>query len=79
MPTTMADVLASILRVEDSDNRLSPKDLGLAIADKFPPSLINEHGNALAAFVERANPDKHLGADRLAELIVAEFRLDKVG
>jgi hypothetical protein len=75
--TTLTNTLAGIIRNVDGDNSMRPRDLGYAIADKFPPFIINQHGNDIAAFVERTNPDKQIGASALAELIVAEFDLDE--
>jgi hypothetical protein len=74
---TMTDALAGIIRQIDGDNTLSPTDLGEAIAMKLPPFYQTLRGRDLIAFVERTNPDKRLGASRLAELIVAEFDLDE--
>jgi hypothetical protein len=77
MTTTAMDALAGIIRQVDGNNALSPTDLGWEIASKMPPFFLNGYGQALADFVERTNPDKRMGAGRLAELIVAEFRLDE--
>lgn len=77
MTATIVDVLASFIRTTDNDNTMSPHDLGVAVADTFPPFFINKYGNDLIAFVERTNPDKKMGAGRLAELIVAEFGLNE--
>ena len=76
--TTTTDALAGIIRTLDGLNTLSARDLGWAIAAKMPPFFYNGYGEAMAAFVERVDPDRpesRMGADRLAELIAAEFNL----
>jgi hypothetical protein len=75
--TQTVQALAGLIRQVDGDNTLSATDLGHELAGKFPPFFANQHGAALVAFVERTNPDKTLGAGQLAELILAEFDLDK--
>lgn len=75
--TTVIDAMAGLIRQVDEDNTLTPTDLGEAIAMKLPPFYTSLRGRDLIAFVERINPDKTMGAGHLAELIVAEFNLDK--
>lgn len=69
--------LAALIREIDGDNLMSPVDLGATLASR----LCVFHGDLYAvdviAFVERTNSDKRMGAGKLAELIVAEFDLDK--
>ncbi len=77
MTTKTIDAMAGIIRQVDGDNLLSPTDLGEAVAMKLPPFYTTLRGRDLIAFVERTNPDKRMGAGQLAELIVAEFRLDE--
>ena len=75
--STVTDAMAGIIRQVDGDNTLTPTDLGEAIAMKLPPFYTTTRGRDLIAFVERSNPNKRLVAGALAELIVAEFDLDK--
>jgi hypothetical protein len=79
MTASVTDAMAGIIRQVDGNNTLSATELGRAITAKFPPFFGNQHGADLIALVERTNPDKAMGAGRLAELIVAEFDLDKEG
>jgi hypothetical protein len=71
------DLAATIRRI-DGDNTLDPHDLGRLLAEHEPlrRKVIDTE---LAAFVERTNPRKDVGAGALAELIVAEFELDGEG
>ena len=79
MATTMTDALAQIIRKMDGNNDRSPQQVGqfaaLFLARRDLIGL--EQTPAVIAFVERTNPDKRMGAGRLAELIVTEFRLDE--
>ncbi len=77
MTTRTADALAGIIRAVDGDNTLSAGDLGWEIATRVCPSRLDLYGTDFVKFVERTNPDKAMGAGQLAELIVAEFDLDK--
>ena len=78
MTHNVIDALAGIIRQVDGNNQLSPTDLGKAIVAKMPPFIQNTHGLGMISFVERINPNKTMSAGLLAELIVAEFGLDKV-
>lgn len=78
MDITPTDKIAHHIRDVDGGNQLTARELGSRLASRL-------HGDGhfvstadLVPFVERTNPDKRLDADRLAELIVAEFQLDKV-
>lgn len=73
--TNIINDLAQFIRRVDGDNALSPAALGWEIVGWLPPIF----GADVVGFVERTNPDKRLGAGRLAELIVAEFKLDEEG
>ncbi len=67
--------IAALIREVDGDNKLSPKDLGWAIAAPVTNGVEDLEPIEVARFVELTNPDKRLGAGALAELIVAEFNL----
>jgi hypothetical protein len=56
---------------------MSPVNLGATLASRLCVFYSDLEVIDVIAFVERANPDKRLGAGSLAELIVAEFDLDK--
>lgn len=79
MTITVTDALAGIIRQVDNDNTMPASSLGREIAWHHcaPKSLARTSAADVAAFVERTNPDKRMGAGELAELIVAEFDLDK--
>ncbi|GAA0494182.1 hypothetical protein Ade02nite_20590 [Paractinoplanes deccanensis] len=62
--------LVNLIRDVDGDNSLSSYELGLELYYRLGVT-------GVVGFVERTNPDKRLGAGQLAELIVAEFNLDK--
>ena len=77
MSVSLADEIAQHIRAVDGGNQLTARELGQRLASRL-------HGDGhfvptadLVPFVERTNPDKRLGAGALAELIVAEFRLDE--
>lgn len=77
MNMTVTDEIAQHIRAVDGGNQLAAREVGQRLASRL-------HGDGhfvptaeLAPFVERTNPDKCMGADALAELIVAEFRLDE--
>lgn len=73
------DDIAEVIREIDGDNDLPAVQLGKKLSETlYRRSLIgvNRMG-AVVAFVISTNPDKALTPDRLAELIVAEFDLDK--
>ncbi|MGX6604822.1 hypothetical protein ACWKSP_22240 [Micromonosporaceae bacterium Da 78-11] len=72
---TLTNDIAAIIREVDGDNQLTPMQLGYRIVVNLPQPP--EFGGDLIRFVERTNPDKKMGAGRLAELLVAEFDLDK--
>ena len=77
--TNIVDDIAQHIRIVDGGNRLTPGELGAALANhlvqRCGPFII--FAADVVEFVERTNPDKKLGAGHLAELIVAEFDLDK--
>lgn len=82
MTKTIND-LAAMIRQVDSDNTMSAAALGRRIgwylADLYDVEDMDARSASVGevvAFVERTNPDKQLGAGRLAELIVAEFNLE---
>ena len=77
MSTHPADTIAAVIREVDGANRLSPADLGATLAGRLIPFYSDLDAEDVIAFVERANPDKKMGAGRLAELIIAEFDLDE--
>jgi len=73
---SLVDEIAQIIRVADGNNRAKPETLAMAIEDGLQDLDIYTVGwKPLAEFLQRSNPDKQIGAGRLAELIVAEFRL----
>ena len=74
---TPARIIAGLIRHRDSDNRATASALGAEIAEWLVGTVGFDRPADLVAFVERTNPDKRMGAGRLAELIVAEFNLDK--
>lgn len=71
--------IAAVIRQMDGDNTMQPRTLGVKVATALSLSRADCFDKAvpIVAFVERTNPDKTLGAGALAELIVAEFDLDK--
>jgi hypothetical protein len=73
--TPLVDEIAEHIRRVDASNQLAPTELGWEIVLWMKPVF----GADLVGFVERTNPDKRMGAGRLAELIVAEFNLDEEG
>jgi hypothetical protein len=75
-PQLVLDIAAYIRRV-DGGNRLHAEVLGTRVAEYLHQNGISVSTGAVAAFVERTNADKRMGAAHLAELIVAEFRLDE--
>lgn len=78
MTALLVDDLAQFIRREDGRCCRPPYVVGDLVADFLDERGIHEARRlALAEFVERTNPDKRMGAGRLAELIVAEFRLDE--
>jgi hypothetical protein len=77
MTARLVNDIAAIIREVDGDNKLSPADLGATLATRLIPFYSDLYAEDVIAFVERANPDKRMGAGRLAELLVAEFDLDK--
>ncbi len=77
MPHNVIAAMAGLIRQVDGDNRLSPTELGEAIVAKMPPSFQDNRGRDMADYISWINPDKQMGAGRLAELIVAEFDLDE--
>jgi hypothetical protein len=71
MSILLVDEITQHIRRVDGGNKLSPHELGMELYYRF--------GNTgVVGFVERVNPDKRLGAGRLAELICAEFDLREV-
>ena len=79
MTTSVVDDFAKLICYVDGDNTLTPHQLGHEIAFhlNMMPRHLRRDSNAVIAFVKRTNPDKRMGAGRLAELLVAEFDLDK--
>jgi hypothetical protein len=82
--TSIVDAIAQHIRTVDGDNKMSAAALGRRIgwhlADEYDVEDMTARTasvEAMVAFVERVNPDKTLGAGRLAELIVDEFDLDE--
>ena len=71
------DDIAQQIRIVDGGNTMTARDLGIAIAPSVTTGLADLECDDVVAFVERTNPDKAMGAGQLAELIVAEFDLDK--
>ena len=69
--------IAAMIREVDGDNTLTARDLGYAVAGFLVLGKTYRPIADVVAFVERANPDKRLSAGSLAELLVAEFELDK--
>ena len=76
MSRTVNDI-ADMIREVDGDNRMSSTGLGATLASRLCVFYSDLEVVDVIAFVDRINPDKQLGAGRLAELIVAEFDLDK--
>lgn len=79
MSTLFVDRLAQNIRIVDGGNRMSPHELGVVVAEFLSVRPYRRDSAEVIAFVKRTNPDKRIGAGRLAELIVAEFRLDEEG
>nr|WP_221374475.1 hypothetical protein [Actinoplanes polyasparticus] len=75
---TVSDI-AEVIREIDGDNAMPASRLGREIAwhARAPKTLARVLAVDVAAFVERTNADKALPPARLAELLVAEFDLDK--
>lgn len=79
MTALLVDDLAQFIRRVDGDNTATPKALGELISNWIDGEGYEVPREDVIAFVERANPDKWVGAGRLAGLIVAEFGLDEEG
>ncbi|MET0416656.1 MAG: hypothetical protein ABW022_11615 [Actinoplanes sp.] len=79
--TRTVDDIAAHIREVDPDNKAHPADLGDDIArfliPGFPLTALAARTEEVKDFVFYRNRDKQLDAGRLAELIVAEFDLDK--
>ena len=75
---TVSDI-AEMIREIDGDNTKDVYELAWQIQERLDVARVpNEPlGADLVLFMARTNPDKALTPDRLAELIVAEFELDK--
>lgn len=72
--------IAHHICVVDGENKLDPHKLGNEIAGfLIDRGLIVTEDDEIAVtnFAADANPDKKVGAGRMAELIVAEFGLDE--
>ena len=69
--------IAAMIREVDGGNKLTPHELGVALTDTLGRRPYRVDSGDLIHFLKRTNPDKRMGAGRLAELIVAEFRLDE--
>jgi hypothetical protein len=74
---TPSRLISGLIQYRDADNSASAGDLGAIIAAWLTEVTGFARTADLIAFVERTNPDKRMGAGRLAELIVAEFQLDE--
>jgi hypothetical protein len=83
MTTTLTGDIAAIIREVDGDNTMPAADLGWELACRLADAMHDFYvkhdlyADVIMRFVERTNPDKRMGAGRLAELIVTEFELDK--
>ncbi|MGK5682426.1 hypothetical protein [Actinoplanes sp. URMC 104] len=72
------DIAATIRELDDPEDGLSAVELGELLSHHLPAYGLERHRKPeVAPFVARTNPDKRVGAGHLAELIVAEFDLDK--
>ena len=77
--TTVTDALTqTIMRVDDPEKTLPAGDLARELLGTMPPFFANQHGADFVDFVERTDPDRQMDECCLAELIVAEFGLDRV-
>jgi hypothetical protein len=79
MSTRLVNDIAEVIREIDGDNKMAVQELSAALSNRFVTYYGHDvlFASDVVEFVERTNPDKRLGAGRLAELIVAEFDLDK--
>ncbi len=73
---TINDV-AAVIRADDGANTITPGALGDAVSNRLDQAGFETARADVVAFVERTNGDKRCTPERLAELIVAEFNLDK--
>ncbi len=79
MPDLIIDLAQHIRRI-DGGNRMDPHKLGNEIAGfLIDRGLIVTEDDEIAVtnYAADRNPDKRMGAGALAELIVAEFKLDE--
>jgi len=76
MNRTVNDI-ADMIREVDGDNRMTSTFLGATLASRLCVFYSDLEVVDVIAFVDRTNPDKRMGAGRLAELLDAEFNLDK--
>jgi hypothetical protein len=78
--TNIIDEIAQHIRIVDGNNAMDPHKLGNEIAGfLISRGLIVTEDDEIAVtnFAADYNHDKTMGAGRLAELIVAEFDLNK--
>jgi hypothetical protein len=76
MTARTVDDIAALIREVDGDNTMDSNVLGQKVAERILP-VGDIRVADMAGFIGWTNPDKTLGAGALAELIVAEFDLDK--
>jgi hypothetical protein len=79
MNVPLIDEIAAHIRRVDGSNKMPARVVGTRIAN-FLDGVTDgseETQIRIEDFVERTNLDKTVGAGALAELIVAEFRLDE--
>ena len=79
MNVPLINNLSQHIRIVDGRNEATPKALGELISNWLDNAGHELPREPVIAFVERTNPDKQMGAGRLAELIVDEFDLDDEG
>lgn len=71
--------IADMIREVDRDNRMTATNLGATLASRLCVFYGDLEVVDVIDFVVEVNPDKTLGAGRLAGLIVEEFQLDEEG
>ncbi|HEY6115929.1 MAG TPA: hypothetical protein VI172_08225 [Candidatus Dormibacteraeota bacterium] len=79
MSTLLINDIAQHIRRIDGNNNMPAGELGNKVMCQFYELFPDGRRSEVAAFVERTNPDKRMGAGALAELICAEFNLPKEG
>lgn len=76
--TGIVDDIAQLIRIVDGANRLKNETLAVEIEDFLHDrNIYAVERKPLANLLIRTNPDKTMDAGQMAELIVAEFGLDK--